>query len=133
LDAAARLLAADPAAGQPHLTRWFEDERPLPATPHATVATAAQALLHTHRHGALDHLTEALIDSGHRRAVELLAVLAEDEPSAACRAVDRWARDEDPGRRATALVLARRTAPHTGTTGDRTLLRRAARALLARP
>ncbi|MER8028035.1 trypsin-like peptidase domain-containing protein [Streptomyces bauhiniae] len=133
LDAAARLLAADPAAGQPHLTRWFEDERPLPATPHATVATAAQALLHTHRYGALDHLTEALIDSGHRRAVELLAVLAEDEPSAACRAVDRWARDEDPGRRATALVLARRTAPHTGTSADHTLLRRAARALLARP
>ncbi|GHF24252.1 hypothetical protein GCM10017776_48410 [Streptomyces griseoluteus] len=133
LDAAARLLAADPAAGQPHLTRWFEDERPLPATPHATVATAAQALLHTHRHGALDHLTEALIDSGHRRAVELLAVLAEDEPSAACRAVERWARDEDPGRRATALVLARRTAPHTGTTADHTLLRRAAHALLARP
>ncbi|MGW2212793.1 trypsin-like peptidase domain-containing protein [Streptomyces sp. NPDC001781] len=133
LDAAARLLAADPAGGQPHLTRWFEDERPLPATPHATVATAAQALLHTHRHGALDHLTEALIDSGHRRAVELLAVLAEDEPSAACRAVDRWARDEDPGRRATALVLARRTAPHTGTAADHTLLRRAAHALLARP
>ncbi|MFF0712664.1 trypsin-like peptidase domain-containing protein [Streptomyces bauhiniae] len=133
LDAAARLLAADPAAGQPYLTRWFEDERPLPATPHATVATAAQALLHTHRYGALDHLTEALIDSGHRRAVELLAVLAEDEPSAACRAVDRWARDEDPGRRATALVLARRTAPHTGTAADHTLLRRAAQALLARP
>ncbi|WP_405552374.1 trypsin-like peptidase domain-containing protein [Streptomyces sp. NBC_01171] len=133
LDAAARLLAADPAAGQPHLTRWFEDERPLPATPHATVATAAQALLHTHRYGALDHLTEALIDSGHRRAVELLGVLAEDEPSAACRAVDRWARDEDPDRRATALVLARRTAPHTGTPADHTLLRRAAHALLARP
>ncbi|MGA5727038.1 trypsin-like peptidase domain-containing protein [Streptomyces seoulensis] len=133
LDAAARLLAADPAAAQPYLTRWFEDERPLPATPHATVATAAQALLHTHRYGALDHLTEALIDSGHRRAVELLAVLAEDEPSAACRAVDRWARDEDPARRATALVLARRTAPHTGTATDHTLLRRAAHALLARP
>ncbi|MFJ3664729.1 trypsin-like peptidase domain-containing protein [Streptomyces sp. NPDC090119] len=133
LDAVARLLAADPAAGQPHLTRWFEDECPLPATPHATVATAAQALLHTHRHGALDHLTEALIDSGHRRAVELLAVLAEDEPSAACRAVDRWARYEDPDHRATALVLARRTAPHAGTPADHTLLRRAARALLARP
>ncbi|MEU6813896.1 serine protease [Streptomyces sp. NPDC046860] len=133
LDAAARLLAADPAAGQPHLTRWFDDERPLPATPHATVATAAQALLHTHRHGALDDLTEALIDSGGRKAVELLAVLAEDEPSAACRAVDRWARDDDPDHRATALVLARRTAPHTGTPADRALLRRAAQALLARP
>ncbi|MFK4108758.1 trypsin-like peptidase domain-containing protein [Streptomyces sp. NPDC002176] len=133
LDAVARLLAVDPAAGQPHLTRWFEDECPLPATPHATVATAAQALLHTHRHGALDHLTEALIDSGHRRAVELLAVLAEDEPSAACRAVGRWARYEEPDHRATALVLARRTAPHAATPADHTLLRRAAQALLARP
>lgn len=50
LDAVARLLAADPTAVQPCLTHWFDDERPLPATPHATVATAAQALLHTHRH-----------------------------------------------------------------------------------
>lgn len=82
LDAAARLLAADPVAVQPHLTRWFDDERPLPATPHATVATAAQALLHTYRHGALDHLTEVLVDSAHRRGDELLAVLAEDEASA---------------------------------------------------
>ncbi|MGJ3561065.1 bifunctional riboflavin kinase/FAD synthetase [Streptomyces sp. INA 01156] len=52
LDAAARLFTADPVAVLPHLVRWFEDERPLPATPHATVATAAQALLHTHRHRA---------------------------------------------------------------------------------
>ncbi|MDV9178892.1 serine protease, partial [Streptomyces sp. W16] len=36
LDAAAELLAADPTAVQPLLTRWFDDERPLPATPHAT-------------------------------------------------------------------------------------------------
>src|SRR5262249_54717555 len=51
-DPAAELLAADPTAVQPLLTRWFDDERPLPATPHATVATAAQALLHTHRRRA---------------------------------------------------------------------------------
>ncbi|WP_018544855.1 S1 family peptidase [Streptomyces sp. LaPpAH-108] len=133
LDAAARLLAADPAAVQPQLTRWFEDERPLPATPDATVATAAQALLHTHRHGALDALAEALADSGHRRADELLAVLAEDEPSAACRAADRWARDERPARRAAATALALRAAPHARTPDDRALLRRTARALLARP
>ncbi|MEU6240458.1 trypsin-like peptidase domain-containing protein [Streptomyces sp. NPDC047024] len=133
LDAAARLLAADTTAVQPHLTRWFEDERPLPATPDATVATAAQALLHTHRHGALDELTEALADSDHRRADELLAVLAEDEPSAACRAVDRWASDERPARRAAATALALRAAPHARTPDDRALLRRAARVLLARP
>ncbi|MFY4718540.1 trypsin-like peptidase domain-containing protein [Streptomyces sp. LaBMicrA B280] len=77
LDAVARLLAAAPDAVQPCLTRWFEDERPLPAAPHATVATAAQALLHTHRQGALDALTEALAASGHRHAEELLTVLAE--------------------------------------------------------
>ncbi|MEW2134813.1 trypsin-like peptidase domain-containing protein [Streptomyces sp. NPDC005435] len=133
LDTVARLLAAAPAAVQPHLTRWFEDERPLPATPHATVATAAQALLHTHRHGALDELTEALADSGHRRADELLAVLAEDEPAAACRAADRWASDERPACRAAATALALRAAPHARTPDDRALLRRAARALLARP
>jgi hypothetical protein len=108
LDAAARLLTADPVAVQPQLTRWFEDDRPLPATPHATVATAAQALLHTHRHGALDHLTEALADSAHPRGDELLAVLAEEEPSAMRRAVDRWARDERPARRAAAVRYAPR-------------------------
>ncbi|MGW4199005.1 trypsin-like peptidase domain-containing protein [Streptomyces sp. NPDC005004] len=133
LDAVARLLAAEPVAVQPHLTAWFEDERPLPAAPHATVATAAQALLHTHRRGALDELTEALADSGHRRADELLAVLAEDEPAAACRAADRWASDESPARRAAATALALRAAPHARTPDDRTLLRRTARALLARP
>lgn len=111
LDAAARLLAADPVAVQPQLTRWFEDDRPLPATPHATVATAAQALLHTHRHRALDHLTEALADSAHPRGDELLAVLAEEEPSAVRRAVERWARDERPERRAAAV----RYAPHART------------------
>ncbi|CAL9577351.1 trypsin-like peptidase domain-containing protein [Streptomyces sp. enrichment culture] len=133
LDAAARLLAADPTAVQPQLTRWFHDERPLPATPHATVATAAQALLHTHRHRALDDLTEALVDSAHRRGDELLAVLAEEEPSAVCRAVDRWAHDERPARRVAAVTYGLRAAPHIRTEADRELLSYAALALLARP
>ncbi|MFI8190307.1 trypsin-like peptidase domain-containing protein [Streptomyces sp. NPDC085946] len=133
LDAVARLLAAEPAAVQRHLARWFDDERALPATPHATVATAAQALLHTHRHRALDELTEVLADSGHRRAGELLAVLAEEEPAALCRAVDRWARDARPARRAAALAHGLRVAPHLRTDADRALLRRTALALLARP
>ncbi|MGC0329174.1 hypothetical protein RKD23_002164 [Streptomyces sp. SAI-170] len=133
LDATARLLAADPTAVQPQLTRWFDDERPLPATPHATVATAAQALLHTHRHRALDDLTEALVDSAHRRGDELLGVLAEEEPSAVCRAVDRWAHDERPARRVAAVTYGLRTAPHLHTDADRELLRYAALALLARP
>ncbi|GGN11658.1 trypsin-like peptidase domain-containing protein [Streptomyces fuscichromogenes] len=133
LDAVARLLAADPTAVQPYLTRWFDDERPLPAMPHATVATAAQALLHTHRHPALDDLTEVLVDAAHRRGDELLAVLAEDEPSAVCRAVDRWAHDERPARRVAAVAHGLRTAPHVRSAPDRELLRYAALALLARP
>ncbi|MFJ8594953.1 trypsin-like peptidase domain-containing protein [Streptomyces sp. NPDC093598] len=133
LDAVAGLLAGDPAAAQPQLVRWFHDEQPLPATPHATVATAAQALLHTHRHGALDELTDVLVDRAHRRADELLAVLAEEEPSAVCRAVDRWARDERPARRSAAVTHGLRVAPHVSTGGDRALLRYAALTLLARP
>ncbi|WP_256256253.1 trypsin-like peptidase domain-containing protein [Streptomyces sp. MUSC 14] len=133
LDAVARLLAAAPAVVQPELIRWFADERPLPATPHATVATAAQALLHTHRHGALDDLIDLLAGSPHRRADELLGTLAEDEPAALCRAVDRWAHDERAVRRATAVAFGLRTAPHAHAEADRALLRLAALALLARP
>ncbi|MFF4660190.1 trypsin-like peptidase domain-containing protein [Streptomyces sp. NPDC001381] len=133
LDAVARLLAADATAVQPCLTRWFDDDRPLPAAPHATVATAAQALLHTHRHRAPDDLTEVLVGCEHRRADELLAVLAEDEPSALCRAVDRWARDERPARRASAVTYGLRAAPQVTTETDRALLRHAALTLLARP
>ncbi|KES03385.1 hypothetical protein BU52_30975 [Streptomyces toyocaensis] len=132
LDAAARLLAADTVAVLPYLVRWFEDERPLPATPHATVATAAQALLHTHRHGALDALTDALVDSGHRRAGQLLTVLTEEEPAAMCRAVDRWAKDDRPARRAAAVAHGLRVAPHAREGTDRTLLRYAALAVLVR-
>ncbi|MGX1027761.1 trypsin-like peptidase domain-containing protein [Streptomyces sp. SAI-097] len=133
LDTVAGLLVADPAAVQPLLVRWFDDERPLPATPHATVATAAQALLHTHRHRGLDGLTEVLVDSAHPRADELLAVLAEEEPSALCRAVERWARDERPARQTAAVTHGLRTAPHARTAADRTLLRHAALVLLAGP
>ncbi|MET8772387.1 trypsin-like peptidase domain-containing protein [Streptomyces sp. NPDC004658] len=133
LDAVAGLLAAAPAVVQPLLTHWFADERPLPATPHATVATAAQALLHTHRHAALDDLIEVLVACAHRRADELLAVLAEEEPSALCRAVDRWAHDERPARRVAAVAFALRAAPHARSDADRELLRYAALTLLARP
>ncbi|MBC2907398.1 trypsin-like peptidase domain-containing protein [Streptomyces cupreus] len=133
LDAVSRLLAADATVVQPYLTRWFHDDRPLPATPHATVARAAQALLHTHRHGALDDLTETLVEVAHRRADELLAVLSEEEPSAICRAVDRWAHDERPARRVAAVAYGLRAAAHVRTTADRELLRYAALTLLARP
>ncbi|GGX19992.1 hypothetical protein GCM10010297_46520 [Streptomyces malachitofuscus] len=132
LDAAARLLAADPVAVLPYLVRWFEDDRPLPATPHATVATAAQALLHTHRHEAPDALTDALADSAHRRADQLLTVLAEEEPAAMCRAVDRWSKDERPARRAAAVTYGLLAAPHARERTDRTLLRYAALTVLVR-
>ncbi|MGZ9933733.1 hypothetical protein ACXNSR_28100 [Streptomyces sp. NC-S4] len=133
LDAAARRLARDPQRAQPLLCAWFTDGRRLRGRPGATVATAAQALLHTHRGLAVDDLAEALVTAAHPRADELLAVLAEEEPSALCRAVDRWARDERPGRRVAAAAYGLATAPYVRVPADRELLRRAARALLARP
>lgn len=133
LEAAARRLARDPRLVQPLLCVWLTDERRLRGRPGATVATAAQALLHTHRALAVDELAEALVAAAHPRADELLAVLAEDEPSALCRAVDRWAHDERPGRRVAAAAYGLTTAPHVRAPADRELLRRAAQALLARP
>ncbi|MFF5107268.1 trypsin-like peptidase domain-containing protein [Streptomyces sp. NPDC000134] len=132
LDAVAALLDAEPGTVRPLLVRWFDDERPLPGAPRATVATAAQALLHTHRRRDLDGLVELLADSAHRRALELLVVLAEEEPAALCRAADRWSRDERPERRVAAVVYGLRAAPHATTDEDRTLLRYAALALLLR-
>lgn len=129
----ARRLARDPRRVQPLLCAWFTDGRRLRGRPGATVATAAQALLHTHRRLAPDGLTDALVTAAHPRADELLAVLAEEEPSALCRAVDRWAHDERPSRRVAAAAYGLATAPHVRTPADRELLRRAALALLARP
>ncbi|MBW5487154.1 serine protease, partial [Streptomyces bambusae] len=112
LDAAGRRLSRDPQGVQPLLTAWFADDRPLRGRPGATVATAAQALLHTHRRRAVDDLTEALVTAAHPRADELLASLAEEEPSAVCRAVDRWAHDERPERRVAAAAYGLAAAPH---------------------
>ncbi|MET9608617.1 hypothetical protein ABZZ17_26785 [Streptomyces sp. NPDC006512] len=133
LEAAGRRLVRAPRLVQPLLCAWFTDERRLRGRPGATVSTAAQALLHTHRGLAADELTEALVSAAHHRADELLAVLAEDEPSALSRAVDRWAHDERPGRRVAAAAYGLVTAPHVRAPADRELLRRAARALLDRP
>ncbi|WP_031074812.1 S1C family serine protease [Streptomyces sp. NRRL S-118] len=138
LDSVAALLVADARGVQPLLCRWFGDERPLPAAPGAgvrpTVAGAAQALLYAHRALAVDDLCEALVTTVHPRADELLAALAEDEPSALCRAVDRWAHDDTrPGRRVAAAAYGQLVAGHATTAADRELLRYAALALLARP
>ncbi|MFC7308706.1 serine protease [Streptomyces monticola] len=133
LDAVGEWLKEAPATVQPLLTRWFDDDRALYAAPQATVARAAQALLHTHRHRSLDDLTEALVSCGHPRADELLAALADEEPSAMCRAVDRWAHDTRPERRVAAAAYGLKAVPQVRTEADRGLLRYAALALLARP
>ncbi|MFJ9635883.1 serine protease [Streptomyces sp. NPDC101178] len=142
LDAVARRLALAPVAVQPLLCRWFTDERPLlavgPDAPDVplrpTVAAAAQALLYARRDLAVDELTDALIATPHQRAGELLAALAEDDPTALCRAVERWARDEDrPARRSAAARYAGLLQPRITADGDRALLRSAASELLARP
>ncbi|MER7110961.1 trypsin-like peptidase domain-containing protein [Streptomyces sp. NPDC000229] len=138
LDAVAVRLAVDPRGVQPLLCRWFTDERPLPAQPGAqvrpTVAGAAQALLYAHRDLAVDDLCEALVTTAHPRADELLAALAEDEPAALCRAVDRWAHDDTrPGRRVAAAAYAQLLSSHAVADADRELLRYAALALLAHP
>jgi hypothetical protein len=154
LDAAAELLGEDPARAFPAVCEWFHDDRPLQATgpgaPGArgansragdsrtggpgriTVADAAQALLHTHRGLGADDLAEALVAAGHPRADEVLEALAEDETSAMCRAVDRWAHDARPDRHAAAAAYGRRVAPRVRSEPDRELLRYAALALLAR-
>ncbi|MCT4354078.1 serine protease [Streptomyces sp. Je 1-79] len=134
LDVVAERLVAEPRGVQPLLCRWFGDGRALAAAPYATVGTAAQALLHTHRHLAVDDLCEALVATAHPLAEGLLAALTEDEPSAVCRAVDRWAHDDGrPARRAAAATYGGLVAPHATTGPDRELLRYAALALLARP
>ncbi|MET9537094.1 trypsin-like peptidase domain-containing protein [Streptomyces sp. NPDC006553] len=134
LAAVAGMLAADPRGVQPLLCRWFGDDRALPAAPGATVATAALAMLHTHRALAVDDLCEALVATAHPLADGLLAALAEDEPSAVCRAVDRWAHDDGrPERRVAAATYGHLVAGHATRPADRELLRFAALALLARP
>ncbi|MGW3247851.1 serine protease [Streptomyces sp. NPDC001070] len=136
LTAAGDVLAAAPRPSLPALCGWFTDERLLQSAPgglRPTVATAAQALLHTHRRHAVDDLAEALVAAAHPRADELLAALAEDEPSAVCRAVDRWAHDDRPERHVAAATYGLRAAPHAALAADRELLRHAALAILARP
>ncbi|MFE2651276.1 trypsin-like peptidase domain-containing protein [Streptomyces sp. NPDC059346] len=140
LDAVAHRLALDAPAVQPLLCRWFTDERPLLAGPDApdvpqppTVAAAAQTLLYARRGLALDELADALIATPHQRAGELLAALADGEPTALCRAVERWARDEDrPARRSAAARYAGLLHRHVTAEDDRALLRGAAEILLGR-
>lgn len=136
------LMAAEPATVAPLLCGWFTDRRPLrgPArtegdqraegVPQPTVAAAAQALLYAHRGRATDALLDLLTDACHPRADELLAELAQDEPAAMCRAVERWAGDERSLRRTAAAEYGLLMARHARTDADRAHLESAARALL---
>lgn len=139
LDAVGELLADAPRTVQPLLCEWFDDRRELrrradvPSDRPPDVATAAQALLYTHRRHATDELVDALRQSGHPHAQELLADLVHDETSAVCRAAVRWARDADPALRAAAARYGLAAAAVPVGESDRELLRHAARALLRRP
>ncbi|MGW1463947.1 trypsin-like peptidase domain-containing protein [Streptomyces sp. NPDC002308] len=147
LDAVDRLLTAGPAAPasvRRMLCGWFTDERPLrsggpddPAEGHPprrpTVATAAQTLLYARRDLAPDDLADALVDTPHPCAAELLLALAEDEPATLSRAAARWARDDErPERRAAAARYAGAVFGRAEAAEDRALLRAAALALLGR-
>jgi predicted ATPase len=121
LDAVAGLLRDDPQGTLPALCRWLKDGQ---------LAATALQLLRTHRRVALDDLAEALVDTAHPRADALLRELADIEPSALCRAVDRWAHDPRPQRHVAAAVHAPAVRPTTP--ADRALLRYAAEAMLAR-
>ncbi|MBQ0868379.1 serine protease [Streptomyces sp. RK75] len=139
LDLLEELLTAEPRTVQPLLCEWFSDLRPLRRRTDMdnrtvpTVATAAQALLYTHRRRAVDELTDALVDAAHPRADELLAELVRDELPAMCRAVERWAYETHAGRRTAAAGYGVLAARRARTDTDRKLLRSAARALLRRP
>jgi hypothetical protein len=95
------------------------------------VADLAQDLLYAHRALAVDELTEALVAAAHPRADALLTVLAVEEPSALCRAVDRWSHDRRPERHVAAAVHGLRVAPYATAAGAE-LLRFTALTLLAR-
>ncbi|MFG3229149.1 serine protease [Kitasatospora sp. NPDC048194] len=131
LGAVAERLRADPVAVFPLLCAWFDDPRPLPGRSGGSVADLAHDLLYVHRWLALDELADALADAAHPRADALLTVLAAEEPSALCRAVDRWSHDRRPERHVAAAVHALRTAPYAAGAGAE-LLRFAALTLLAR-
>ncbi|MFD8755011.1 serine protease [Kitasatospora sp. NPDC059577] len=135
LAAVVERLRSDPVAVFPLLCAWFDDPRGLPGRPGPggcrTVADLAHDLLRAHRWLALDELADALADAAHPRADALLTVLAVEEPSALCRAVDRWSHDRRPERHVAAAAHALRTAPYaTGAGAD--LLRFTALTLLAR-
>ncbi|GAA3025719.1 hypothetical protein GCM10020229_41340 [Kitasatospora albolonga] len=123
--AVAGLLAAEPRAVLPLLCGWYRE------TGGSAAGDLADDLLFAHRHGAVDDLTECLAIAAHPRADALLARLAAEEPSALCRAVDRWSHRPGPHWHVAAAVHGLRVAPYAAGTGAE-LLWHAARTLLAR-
>ena len=139
LDVVDALATAEPETVLPLLCGWFTDRRalsggaPADGVPQPTVASAAQALLYAHRGRAPRLLLDVLIDTCHPRADELLGELAQDEPAALCRAVERWAYDERSLRRIAAAEYGTDWSAAPRTSVDREHLGSAARALLRRP
>ncbi|MCH6162941.1 serine protease [Streptomyces marispadix] len=152
LDVVGELLTEEPETVLPLLCGWFTDRRPLTGlreaepcggphgrgdadaeAPRATVASAAQALLYAHRRQAGDMLLDLLTDACHPRADELLDDLAQEEPSALCRAVDRWANHAASLRRTAAAEYGPLMVRQTRSDTDRRHLERAAHALLRVP
>ncbi|WP_111603399.1 S1C family serine protease [Streptomyces sp. Amel2xB2] len=146
LDVVGDMLEAEPATVLPLLCGWFTDRRPLAdrhrdgresgdvcQLPRPTVASAAQALLYTHRRLALDTTLDLLTDACHPRADELLGDLAQEEPAALCRAVERWARQEGALRQIAAAEYGPRMVARARTDDDRLRLERGAQALLRIP
>jgi|GEM_PF-2387360 len=95
------LIAEQPAAAFAALARWLAD---------ADLAPTAEQRLWARRGTAVDEVVEALVAAAHPRADALLARLAEAEPSALCRAIDRWAHDPRPERHVAAAAHALPTA-----------------------
>ncbi|MFJ8046345.1 hypothetical protein ACIRBX_38135 [Kitasatospora sp. NPDC096147] len=123
--AVAELLAAEPDTVLPLLCGWYR------GTGGSVAADLADDLLFVHRLRAVDDLTECLAIAAHPRADALLVRLAAEEPSALCRAVDRWSHRPGPQWHVAAAVHGLRAAPYATGTGAE-LLRHAARTLLAR-
>nr|WP_240969379.1 hypothetical protein [Streptomyces sp. HNM0575] len=101
--------------------------------PRPTVASAAQALLYAHGRRAGDLMLDLLTDACHPRADELLGELAQEEPSALCRAVERWANHAATLRQIAAAEYGPRLARRARSQADRRHLERAAHALLRIP
>jgi hypothetical protein len=127
-EALAGLLGDDPSDGTAALCRWLAEDGGA-----GDAADLAERVLWERRRCGLDELVEALVERAAPRADRMLVRLAAAEPSALCRAVDRWAHDPRPERHVAAAVHAVAAAAALDGQGPaRVLLRYAAEAVLER-